>query len=279
MSDLFAEEAAKNKVDDLLAPGRSTDRSTIVAALWGIHDTCKSGICMDIRTKRQVKDGELLLIFDLDDANEPLHKAHHKKDPNIRVINPCEWKINEETDKTELDYDETLTTINRVVTRIHQMEKQGEVVIAATVFDGLDKLSETSELTMRNVHNLEIDEGATFAYWRRRNKYFMDILRAVKSLKCPKYFITHVKNHQKKKGDKVVDEWKDGDWLNSVPNELWQIVRCEQEDTEKGRVYSAVIEKFKGRPDLIGTRHTVLTVDKGNVKWKGLPVLRDPEVK
>ena len=43
-------------------------------------------------------------------------------------------------------------------------------------------------------------------------------------------------------------------------------------------VFTALIEASAVKPELIGTRHTVLTIKNGAVNWTGLPVLMEGEL-
>lgn len=274
--NLEPEQVAEN----LMAPRKGSPRSNICAALWGLNDTLKSGICIDCRSKKQIKDHELIFVIDLDDADETLWKDHWEGSEDIRIMNPTVWEESEEGERRNIDYDRTLKVIHSIISRIDKMLKGG-VVVAGVIFDGLDKLLDNAENTMRMDKQLEIDDGVTFAFWRRRNKYFLDILKATKSLSCPRYFITHSKNKQKKKTNQagvevVTKEWDVPDWHQSVANEMWQILYCtKEEDVEGNTTYSAKVEKFKGSPELVGSIHTTMTVKNRRVKFTGLPFLRD----
>jgi len=274
--ELEPEEVAEN----LMAPRKGSSRSNICAALWGLNDTLKSGICIDCRSKKQIKNHELVFVIDLDDADETIWKDHWEGTEDIRIMNPTVWKHAEDAERKEIDYDSTLKVIHSIVSRIDKMIKS-KVVVAAVVFDGLDKLLDNAENTMRMDKQLEIDEGVTFAFWRRRNKYFLDILKATKSLSCPRYFITHSKNKQKKKTNQagvevVVKEWEEPDWHQSVANEMWQILYCTKvENLDGDTTYSAKVEKFKGSPELVGSVHTTMTIKNGKAAFIGMPSLRD----
>ena len=276
--DMEPEEIA----DKLMAPRTTSGRSKICAGVWGLNDTLKSGICIDSRSKKQIKNHALVMVIDLDDANETIWEDHWDSNPDIRIMNPTVWKESEVDGKREIDYDKTLKVIHSIVAKINDMIKGG-TDIASTIFDGLDKLLDNSENTMRMDKQLEIDEGVTFAFWRRRNKYFLDIVKATKSLTCARYFVTHSKRVQKKKTNQaaqevVVKEWEEADWHKSVPDEMWQVITCHKEESLDGdTTYSAKVVKFKGRPELVGSLHTTMTVKNGKVKYTGLPFLRDKE--
>ena len=252
------------------------DISDICAAIHGFQDTAKSGIAMDTRTPDQIEAGYKVAIIDLDDACKPLHKAHWNSDTNIKIINPVQWVISDK--EMIVDYDSTIAVIGSLIKVISDRIRSGEKV-ASFVLDGIDKLLTAAELQMRAYLDLEIDEGVSFVYWRRRNKAFLDILYAAKSLSCAKYFITHDKKKDIKKGDNIVGEIVSPDWHKTVPNLMHQIIHCERSSGVDGTVtYIAIVEKWKGRPEILMKKAQVLSVEKGIVTWKGIPPLRSDVV-
>jgi hypothetical protein len=288
---LFSDAIGDELIEDMLGPNKEEDdESGIVAVLTGLEGTCKSGIAMASRSQRQIDEGYILYIIDLDNANKPLWKAHHDKDPQIRVRNPAVWEevSIEGSKKLQINPDETLKNINKMAFGIRRLELEG-VKIAGIVFDGLDTLQDDAELTMRAQNELDIEEGVQFNYWRIRNKLFRDCVAACKSLKCSKYFITHNKTYstyKKVKNDKgkwidVVDKtWVDGHWDKKTPDEMWQKVYCRRIDFESGRrLYVAKIDKFKGYPEYENREYLVLDIEAGIPTFYGLPMLREgPEM-
>lgn len=288
MSDLFSDEQDSIDVDSMLLPTKAEDAgSSICAIIVGLEDSLKSGIVMDCRSKQQIKDKEVVFILDLDNANLPLWKDHWNSTEDIRLVNPAVMKstIQEDgSEKMEIDYDRTIQRINQFVFKVSEAEKTGEIKIAAFVLDGVDRLLKSSEQTMRSQRKLDVDDGVSYQYWNIRNQLYTDVLFSIKSLKCAKYFVTHIKTYQKKKTSKgkeeVIKEWEDGDWEKHTPNEMWQIIDCAKEMGADGITeYTAKIREFKGRPELLGKIFTTMKVDanEGSVNFYGLPILRDKE--
>ena len=271
-------------MDSMLLPKKAEDvGSSICAMLVGLEDSLKSGIAMDCRSKKQIKNHEVVFVLDLDNANLPLWKDHWDSTDDIRLVNPAVMKTTKQDDgseKMEIDYDRTIQRINQFIFKVSAAESSGEIKVAGFVLDGIDKLLKSSEQTMRTQLELDVDDGVSYQYWNIRNKLFTDVLFSAKSLKCSKYFVTHLKTYQKKKDDKVVKEWQDGDWEKHTPNEMWQIIDCSKEMGADGITeYTAKIREFKGRPELLGKTFTTMKVDaeEGSVNFYGLPVLRDKE--
>ena len=264
---------AMDLMDDDEEDGNISD---ICAAIHGFQDTAKSGIAMDSRTPDQIEAGYKVAMIDLDDACKPLHNAHWHSDPNIKIINPVQWIASDR--EMIVDYDSTIAVIGSLIKVISDRIISGEKV-ASFVLDGLDKLLTAAELQMRAYLDLEIDEGVSFVYWRRRNKAFLDILYAAKALSCAKYFITHDKKKDIRKGDNVIGEIVTPDWYKSVPGMMHQIIHCERSSGIDGTVtYTATVEKYKGRPEILMKKAQVLSVEKGIVTWNGIPPLRSDVV-
>ena len=271
-------------MDSMLLPKKAEDvGSSICAMLVGLEDSLKSGIAMDCRSKIQIENHEVVFILDLDNANLPLWKDHWDSTDDIRLVNPAVMKTTKQDDgseKMEIDYDRTIQRINQFIFKVSAAESSGEIKVAGFVLDGIDKLLKSSEQTMRTQLELDVDDGVSYQYWNIRNKLFTDVLFGAKSLKCAKYFVTHLKTYQKKKDDKVVKEWEDGDWEKHTPNEMYQIIDCSKDMGADGITeYTAKIREFKGRPELLGKTFTTMKVDaeEGKVQFYGLSVLRDRE--
>jgi hypothetical protein len=288
MSDLFDEDADAVDVDEMLKPTpKEQAGSSICAMLVGSEDSLKSGIAIDCRSKGQIDANEVVFVIDLDDANLPLWKDHWDCSADIRIKNPTIMVSVKQTDgseKLEIDYDRTLQRINQFIFKIKAAEEAGQFVLAGFVFDGIDKLLKSAENTMRTQRELDVDDGVSYQYWNIRNKLFTDVIFAVKHLKCPKYFITHLKTYQKKKiengKEKIIKEWEDGDWYKHTPNEMWQIVDCRKDMSPDGMTtYVAKIREFKGRPELVGKEFMTMKInsENGTYKYYGLPILRDKE--
>jgi len=287
--ELFGEAIADAKVAEMLGPNPEPedDPSSIVTVLSGMQGTAKSGIAMaEARAASIASDGGLVFVVDLDNANIPLWKAHHNRDPNIRVRNPAMWVESENDDGTprlEIDYDATLKNIQMMMFGIRKLEIAGHNV-SGVIFDGLDTLQDDAEMTMRAQNELEVDEGVKFQFWRIRNKLFRDCIASCKSLDCAKYFITHnkeYKTYKKVKQDgkwiEVVDkQWVEGHWDKKTPDEMWQIVYCRRIDFKSGRrIYTAYVDKFKGHPEYENQEYLIMDIDAGIPTWYGLPILRD----
>jgi hypothetical protein len=286
--DPFADERDALETDEMLNPTPKEDAgSSICAMLVGKEDSLKSGIAIDCRSKKQILGKKVVFVIDLDDANLPLWKDHWDCSADIRIKNPAIMKTTVQEDgseKIEIDYDRTIQRINQFIFKIVQAEKDSTIDLGGVVFDGIDKLLKSAENTMRTQKELDVDDGVSYQYWNIRNKLFADVMFSMKHLKCPKYFITHLKTYQKKKTkggkEEVVKEWEDGDWEKHTPNEMWQIIDCRKEMGADGITeYFAKIREFKGRPELVGKEFKTMKIDsnKGTVNYWGLPILRDKE--
>lgn len=284
MSDPFADE--QDDLDMSINPSKAT-KSNICALLIGDEDSLKSGISMDCRSKAQIDAGEKVYYIDVDDASHAIWSEHWNEDENIVVKNPTLFVTEEDKEgnkKKVIDYERTLQRIHTFVTNVDDAIKSGEVTVAGFVFDGVDTLLTDSEATMRDAIGLDVDDGVNFKYWSRRNMYFNEVIKAIKALPCPKYFITHKKDWKKTKKDRngaevVVKEWVDGDFEKKLPHKMWQIIDCACDVSGDTSTYTAKIREFKGRPELKGKTYTTMIIEHGDngvvVNYYGLGVLRD----
>jgi len=286
-SDPFAEE--QDSSDMSITPWERKE-SSICALLIGVEDTLKSGIGMACRSKAQIDAGEKVFVLDLDNACFPIWKDHYNCDPNIIVKSPTMFDMVKRNGNTykEIDYERSFARAHTFITNVEKAIDAGEITVAGFVFDGLDSLLTDAETMMRNFNELDVDDGVNFKFWNRRAKYYNELLKAVKDLKCPKYFITHIKNWKKmsstkkdSKGNATVEkEWEDGDVERRTFNKMFQIIDCTKDAGADGIItYSAKVREFKGRPELIGSVFTTMDIDanKQEANFYGLPCLRDKE--
>ena len=67
-------------------------------------------------------------------------------------------------------------------------------------------------------------------------------------------------------------------WHDSTEDIFTSTIRMERELKRENAKFTALIEASATRPELIGTRHTVLSINKGTVEWVGLPFLKKGEL-
>ena len=285
MADLFSDEADLDDMSINISTKQAA-RSNVCALLDGDHDSLKSGIAMDCRSKKQIADGAKVGILDFDDANTPLWQEHWGSDPNIVVKNPTMFDTVEEGDglkKKEIDYERTFARAHAFITNVAVAISEG-TEFAGFVCDGLDTILISAETRMREFNDLDVDDGVNFKFWNRRNKYYNELIFAIKDLGCPVYFITHLKEWQKNsktktdsRGQPVVEKtWIDGHMEKSTLNKMWQVIDCRQETTPDGiSTYYAKVRKHKSRPDLKNQEFVTMKIEEGKVHFYGLPVLRD----
>ena len=139
MSDLFSDEADLDDMSINISTKQAA-RSNVCALLDGDHDSLKSGIAMDCRSKKQIADGAKVAILDFDDANTPLWQEHWDSDKNIIVKKPTIFDTVDEGDglkKKEIDYERTFARAHAFITNVGIAISEG-TEFAGFVCDGID---------------------------------------------------------------------------------------------------------------------------------------------
>jgi len=186
----------KTDIEKWVSDG-DTVSSEICALLVGKPKTGKSGIALDSRTEEEKKEGKKIIVIELNSDNgcKLNKKVHHKNDPNIIVLDPREFSINETTGDWTFDYVKTMGKIKALIIWIK--ENKDRIKLKTIVFDGADVfLSEICEGQMRIDENIDVAGGVQQRYWKKRNTYFYDVMNMLFTIDVDKYIITHFKTNE-----------------------------------------------------------------------------------
>ena len=132
------------------------------------------------------------------------------------------------------------------------------------MFDGLSTALTYAENQMRIEKNITPDGGVNLAFWKLRNKLFIETLEQIKSIPIARFFIAHEDFIQSKDNE-----------LSSVKAKtnqmMFQKIRCIRESLPNEVVYKAVIDKSKYNVNVEGLEFEFCNVDKqtGKAEWKG----------
>lgn len=275
--------------------------SSIRMALVGKENTAKTGNAVDI-ARRHIGPDKDIIIFDVDNSAVATIAANYPGDDRIRII-----PLFDETDDTifnednSTDWTALVDKMGYFINLVAEECRNGEV--GAVIMDGCSTFLKWCEHAMTNVlmtrskNPVNVEDGDKFnqAEWRIRNQLFRDVMQRAHQLPVDAVFFTfHLKdvkqfgeigNGQKglmKVGE--VPEWEKGTMRlfsqqvflarytkkgdiaagvksdSSLPDGAWEI--------------RATIEEMKGfNQEHLGTTHTVLRVENGDVQWTGLPFL------
>jgi len=246
--------------------------TSAVCCVFSGHDgTAKSGVCIDCRTKEEIKAGKRVVIIDLDGSAGPLKMKYFKGDNNIKIFDPIEL-----LPSGEIDF---ITTYNKVLAIVKYIrENEQELNLAAVVLDGLNTLLKTCEFVMR-YETLKIDPDAQIHdrfNWGIRNRRYLVPIILIKRLHCKRFFTTHLKELRQYSGGQLMHIGWAPDWEKSTPGVMFQRVELSRKEVQGNVIFEANVKKAKGALQLEGSTYTVAEVisdkdpKKTKVTWYGL---------
>ena len=248
------------------------NKNFLCCGIWGAPKSAKSGLAADLLTDEEIENGMHVFVWDYDNRFIDVKRNHYDNLENLVVFNPIERSPDTLVDikatkhNAEMHYQEALTYL-----------EQGK--LKAVIVDGADKfLTDVCETYMRIKHNLDADtviKQLPFVWGDRNTPYKNFLHKKILEMECHRIVIAHSK-------EKYVDGSPVGiiaNWHDSTEDIFTSTIRMEREMTKnKPTKFIALIEASAIKPELIGTRHTILTIDKGNVDWAGLPSLKKGEL-
>jgi len=249
------------QIEDWMNEGTSIN-SEICALFVGDPKTCKTGTALDRRTPEDIAAGKKIICIELNSDNgcKINKKIFHKDDPSIIVVDPREFSVNNEGD-WEFDYVKTMATIKAFLAYIKS--NVDTLNVKAIVFDGADVyLSEICENQMRMDENLDVTGGVKMSFWKRRNKYFYDVMNMLFTIDVDKYIITHFKKDED--GKEIYSIQKD------FPDKVHQIVEF-RSDKKTNKTFAKVVSDRRDKPMILNKEQLVMEIDSvGKKVWHKL---------
>jgi len=277
----------KDEIVSWIKSGSKPSQSNINALLVG-HPKCgKTGVALDCRTEESKKAGRKIIAFELnsDCGCETNRKEHHNNDPNIIILNPRVYSMDEYGDY-QPDYKATITKIRKAL--IYLRENHEEENVQAIVFDGLDIfLSEICESQMRIDENLDITDNVTWTYWRKRNEYYFNTLNILFDIDVDKYLICHFAARRKDSKTSIYTDDRQVAVIDSslvyacqktTPDKVNQIIEFQDKskivDGKKHVKLTATIVADRTNLENHLKEFTIAETVDGQVRWYGIPILR-----
>ena len=247
------------------------DTNYLCCGIWGAPKTAKSAIAADILTEEDLANDMHVFVWDYDNRFIDVKRNHYDNSTNLVVFNPIERHpdtlvdIKATKNNAEMHYEEALTYLEK-----------GK--LKAVIIDGADKfLTDVCETYMRIKHNLDADtviKQLPFVWGDRNTPYKNFLHKKILEMECHRIVIAHSK-------EKYVDGSPVGiiaNWHDSTEDIFTSTIRMERKISKTETVFTALIEASAVKPELIGTRHTVLRIKDGSVTWTGLPSLQKGEL-
>lgn len=250
-------------IEGWMTDGNSVS-SDICALLVGDPKTGKTGMALDCRTEEEKKAGMKIVCIELNSDNgcKLNKKAFHKDDPSIIVIDPREFSINEVTGDWEFDYIQTMAKIKAFLMYVKQ--NLGKLNLKAIVFDGGDVfLSEICENQMRMDEHIDVSGGVKMTFWKKRNKYFYDVMNLLFTIDVDKYIIIHFK-----------DEFETNKRIYSIqkdfPDKMHNILEF-RKDPKTNKFYVKVTDDRRDKPSILNQEFCLMENDAATGKriWHG----------
>jgi len=236
----------------------------------------KSGLGLDIRTKKEIKEGYILRFLDFDDGAEVTWRTCWDNDPNIYVYCPNHYN----KDGTE-NYALTMQNATNFIRETEDIIAEEEVNVRAFIADGMDKWNDCATNKLR----YEINKGdrkkmcnpiSPTAYGARNidhNEVFISML----NLQCDKVFITHLKptfsDHMNPTPTGFVPSWH-----KDVPDKMHQMISIKDESMGNKVKYTAKLVSSKTNPNMVGRIWTLFESDGKTSKWSGIPEMQKREI-
>ena len=247
------------------------NKNFLCVGIWGAPKSAKSALAADILTDEDIKNGMHVFVWDYDNRFIDVKRNHYANNENLVVFNPIERHPDTLVDikatkhNAEMHYQEAMTYL-----------EQGK--LKAVIIDGADKfLTDVCETYMRVKHNLDADtviKQLPFVWGDRNTPYKNFLHKKILEMDCHRIVIAHAK-------DKYVDGSPVGtiaNWHESTEDIFTTTIKMDRKIVRGNATFTALIEASATKPELIGTRHIVLTINNGKVEWTGLDVLKKGEL-
>lgn len=240
----------------------TTVKSEICALLVGDPKTCKTGFALDRRTPEEIAANMKIICIELNSDNgcKINKKIFHNDDPSIIVVDPREFTVDAEGD-WEFDYIKTMAKIKAFLAYIKA--NLDKLNVKSIVFDGADVyLSEVCEGQMRMDEHIDISGGVKQTYWKKRNKYFYDVMNMLFTIDVDKYIITHYKKEQDT-GKKIYSIQA------NFPDKVHQTIEF-RKDEKLNKHYVKVVDDRRDKPEILNKEQLIMEIVDGKKIWHKL---------
>jgi len=251
---------------------QENNESFLCLGIWGEPKSAKSATALDMLTDEDIKNDKHVLVFDFDNRAIDVKRNHYGNNENLIVYNPIVRK-----EGSLVDFDETMSNARA----FYALAKEylAEDKLKAVIVDGADKLlTDVCETYMREKHNMDADtviKQPPYVWGDRNTPYKNFLHKQILEMPCHRIVIAHSKDKYAGNPNPVGVE---ANWHSTTEDVFTATIRMQRDVRQKGAVYTAIIEASARKPEMIGQRIKVLSINDGTVTWNGLPEIKAGEL-
>ncbi len=251
---------------------QENNKSFLCLGIWGEPKSAKSATAMDILTDEDIKNGLHVLVFDFDNRAIDVKRNHYDNIENLIVYNPIVRK-----DGSLVDFDETMNNARAFYEMAKEYLDDGK--LKAVIVDGADKLlTDVCETKMREKHGMDADtviKQPPYVWGDRNTPYKNFLHKQILEMPCHRIVIAHSKD---KYGGNPNPIGVEANWHSTTEDIFTATVRMSRDIRKNGATFTAMVEASARKPEMIGKRLKVLTIEDGKIDWTGFPEIKSGEL-
>ena len=251
---------------------QENNTSYLCLGIWGEPKSAKSATALDILTDEDIENDMKVMVFDFDNRAIDVKRNHYNNVENLIVYNPI---VREEG--SLVDFNETMNNARAFYQLAQEFLEEGK--LKAVIVDGADKLlTDVCETYMRNKHGLDADtvmKAAPYVWGDRNTPYKNFLHKQILEMPCHRIVIAHSKDKYAGNPNPIGVE---ANWHSSTEDIFTATVKMSRDIRKNGATFTAMVEASARKPELIGKRIKVLSIDDGKVEWNGFPEIKAGEL-
>lgn len=247
----------KERLEAHKAKAREERKSRLVLGIWGEPKTGKTGLALDFPDRD-------IYVLDWDMGVESTWIEHHDATERITVYCPIEMNKDNVVDIAVSE-----SNSHDFVKYVREEIEAGKNPIF--VLDGVDSWFESCILKV-NPNPTVVTKIMPFQYGAR-NKTFEHLMMAIYRLPCDVIYITHeTEKYVDNSPVGVVANWRD--WGGKLEQEI----HCYRKKFKNELQYVAELVGSRTNGNLVGTKFVIREGEPPNIKWNGVPELRERKI-
>ena len=262
----------KKAMLEQIKQAQENNKSFLCLGIWGEPKSAKSATAMDLLTEEDIKNDMKVLVFDFDNRAIDVKRNHYGNIENLIVYNPIVRK-----DGSLVDFDETTDNARAFYQMALEILEEGK--LKAVIVDGADKLlTDVCETKMREKHGMDADtviKQPPYVWGDRNTPYKNFLHKQILEMPCHRIVIAHSKDKYAGNPNPVGVE---ANWHSSTEDIFTATVRMSRDIRKNGATFTAMVEASARKPEMIGKRLKVLTIEDGKVDWNGFPEIKAGEL-